>query len=44
LTATGAKGGKVLLSSVDSLAVDHSGIELKARSTIDVGGNSGQMA
>ena len=41
LTATGTQGGKVLLSSVDSLAVDHSGIELKKGSTINVGGSSG---
>ncbi len=41
LTAIGNKGGKVLLSSVDSLVVDHSGIELKKGSTIDVGGSSG---
>jgi filamentous hemagglutinin len=40
LTATGNKGGNVLLSSVDSLVADHSGIELKAGSTIDVGGST----
>ncbi len=36
LTATGAKGGKVMLSSVDS----NSGIELKGGSLVDVSGSS----
>ena len=36
LTATGAKGGKVLLSSVDN----NSGIELKGGSLVDVSGSS----
>jgi filamentous hemagglutinin family protein len=38
LTATGAKGGKVLLSSVDSDADKNSGIELEKASLIDVSG------
>lgn len=38
LTATGAKGGEVLLSSVDSDNDSLSGIELKAGSLINVGG------
>jgi filamentous hemagglutinin len=41
LTAKGAeKGGKVLLSSTDSLVTDLSGIEIKSGSTIDVSGSS----
>ncbi len=41
ITAKGTdKGGKVLLSSVDSLAADHSGVEIKSGSTIDVSGAS----
>ena len=38
LTATGAIGGNVLLSSVDSLA---GGIDIKAGSSIDISGSSG---
>ncbi len=40
LTATGAKGGKVLLSSVDNDNDAVSGIDLEANSLIDVGGAS----
>ncbi|ESS73206.1 hemagglutinin-like protein [Methyloglobulus morosus KoM1] len=41
LTAKGSeKGGKVMLSSVDSLTPDLSGIELKSGSTIDVSGSN----
>ena len=41
LSATGDNGGKVSLSSVDSTLVNHSGVELKAGSTIDVTGKNG---
>ncbi len=40
LSATGIKGGKVLLSSDDSQVLDHSGIALKAGSIIDVSGST----
>ena len=40
LTATGAKGGKVLLSSVDNDSDNLHGIELKSGSLVDVSGST----
>jgi len=43
LTATGTKGGKVLLSSVDSDNDNNSGINLKTGSLVDVSGSTSEL-